>query len=115
LTGAQRVLIRTWVSDLSDEEWPDNYPYPTPELVDHLAAYGVILLGVDMPSVDRFGDPSLVCHHRLYANNIAILERLNLSGVSDGDYELIALPLKLASVCGSPVRAILRTPPDGQG
>jgi arylformamidase len=31
------------------------------------------------------------------------------SDVPDGDYELIALPLKLADADGSPVRAVLRT------
>jgi arylformamidase len=38
------------------------------------------------------------------------LENLNLSGVPDGRYELIALPLRIADVCGSPVRAVLRSP-----
>ena len=109
LAGMQRLLIHTWVSDLPDDQWPDDFPYPTIELVDWLASQGVVLLGVDMPSVDRFDDPSLVCHHRLYHHGMVNLETLNLSSVPDGEYELIALPLKLAHVCGSPVRAILRT------
>jgi arylformamidase len=29
--------------------------------------------------------------------------------VPEGDYELIALPLKLAGACASPVRAVLRS------
>jgi arylformamidase len=37
------------------------------------------------------------------------LETLRLSGVPDGVYEMVALPLKITGVCGSPVRAILRT------
>jgi len=32
----------------------------------------------------------------------------DLAGIPDGVYELIALPLKLTGVCGSPVRAVLR-------
>jgi len=36
------------------------------------------------------------------------LELLQLRDVPDGAYELVALPLKLWGVCGSPVRAILR-------
>ena len=39
---------------------------------------------------------------------MAILEGLVLDGVPDGDYELIALPLKLATLDASPVRAVLR-------
>jgi arylformamidase len=104
----QRLLIHTWVSELADDRWPDDFPYPTVELADWLAARGVVLLGVDMPSVDRFDDNRLLCHHRLYEHGIAHLETLVLKDVPDGVYELIALPLKLAEVCGSPVRAILR-------
>ncbi len=109
LTGARRLLIHTWVSDNPDDTWPDGFPHPTIELVDWLAELGVMLLGVDMPSVDRFGDDSLPCHHRLNHHDIFIMETLCLAGVPDGVYELIALPLKIADVCGSPVRAILRS------
>ncbi len=110
LSEMQRLLIHTWVSDLDDADWPENFPYPTVELVDWLAARGVVLLGVDMPSVDRFDDERLLCHHRLHQHAIVNLETLMLKGVPDGVYELVALPLKITDVCGSPVRAILRTP-----
>jgi arylformamidase len=40
---------------------------------------------------------------------MAILEGIVLDDVPDGDYELIALPLKLQGMDASPVRAILRT------
>ena len=109
LTGLQRLLIHTWVSDLPDDRWPEDFPHPTPELVDWLAARGAVLLGLDCPSVDRFDSQDLPCHHRLRAQGIATLETLVLAGVPDGLYELIALPLKLAGACGSPVRAVLRT------
>lgn len=108
LTGLQRLLIHTWVSDLSDDQWPQDFPYPTLELVDWLADQGAVLLGVDMPSVDAFDSKTLECHHRLYERGMVNLETLKLSGVPDGLYELIALPLKIAGVCGSPLRAILR-------
>jgi arylformamidase len=108
-SNLQRLLIHTWVSDLPDGTWPDDFPYPTVELADWLAGMGVVLLGLDSPSVDRFDSKDLPCHHRLGQHGIAVLETLNLRGVPDGRYELIALPLKLSGVCGSPVRAILRT------
>lgn len=108
LIGLQRLLIHTWVSELPDGTWPEDFPYPTVELVDWLAARGVVLFGLDSPSVDRFDSPDLPCHHRLREHGIVNLEMLCLAGVPDGVYELIALPLKLAEVCGSPVRAVLR-------
>ncbi len=109
LKGIKRLLVHTWVSDLPDDQWAEDFPYPTLEFVDWLATMGVVLLGVDMPSVDRFDDDQIPCHHRLYEHDIVNLETLCLRDVPDGKYELIALPLKIADVCGSPVRAILRT------
>ncbi|MGF1503693.1 MAG: hypothetical protein ACFB51_00935, partial [Anaerolineae bacterium] len=58
---------------------------------------------------DAFTSKDMAGHHRLRHHNIAILETITLAGVPDGEYELIALPLKIADVCGSPVRAFLRT------
>ena len=39
-----------------------------------------------------------------------VLENLVLDDVPPGDYELIALPLKLMHADASPVRAVLRAP-----
>lgn len=111
LSSLQRLLIHTWVSDLPDDQWPDDFPYPTLELIDWLAEQGGVLLGVDMPSVDKFDSTDLPCHHRLYQHQIVNLETLCLKGVPDGEYELMALPLRLEGVCASPVRAVLRTLP----
>ena len=40
--------------------------------------------------------------------DVAILENLDLSDVPEGDYELIALPLRIVGCDSSPVRAVLR-------
>jgi arylformamidase len=50
-------------------------------------------------------------HHRIRTHRMAILEGLVLDAVPPGDYELIALPLKLATLDASPVRAVLRALP----
>ena len=104
----QRLLIHTWVSDLPDNDWPDDFPYPGAELIDWLADQGAVLLGMDSPSVDDFNSKELPGHNRLRARGMAHLELLQLKDVPDGSYELVALPLKLWGVCGSPVRAILQ-------
>lgn len=111
LDGMQRLLIHTWVSELPDDAWPENFPYPTLELIDWLASRGVLLLGMDSPSVDEFHSTDLPGHHRLHAHNMLNLEYIRLAGVPDGRYELIALPLKMTAACGSPVRAVLRELP----
>lgn len=108
LNGVERLLIHTWYSDQPDETFNPAFVYPTVALIDWLAGRGVKLLGVDMPTVDAYGDPDLPGHHRLQQHGIVNLENLLLRDVPDGEYELIALPLKIDEICGSPVRAILR-------
>ena len=67
------------------------------------------LVGLDSPSVDPAESKTLESHQQLLAHDLRVLENLVLDEVDPGDYELIALPLKLASADASPVRAILRS------
>ncbi|HEX2906892.1 MAG TPA: cyclase family protein [Phototrophicaceae bacterium] len=109
LAGVERLLLHSWLSDLDDDQWSPEFPYLDITLIDWLAAAGVRLIGLDMPSLDAFDSTELTCHHAISRYRMVNIERLQLRGVPDGDYELIALPLKLDKTCGSPVRAILRT------
>jgi arylformamidase len=105
--AAPRVLFAT-----------GTYPEPTrfdsdfaalaPELCAELHARGVMLVGIDTPSVDLFDSKDLPAHQACLRHDLAILEGLVLEGVPEGIYELIALPLKLEGFDASPVRAILR-------
>ena len=105
---APRVLLRTGA--MADRTvFPEPLTCLTTELIDHLAAKDVILIGLDSPSVDRFDSKDLPCHKALFEKRIANLESLELQGVPEGRYELIALPLKLKGRDASPVRAVLRT------
>jgi arylformamidase len=108
LTGAERLLIHSPVSDLPENAWPEQFPYLSVELIEWLAGSSIRLIGLDSPSVDAFDSRDLPCHHALKRHHLVNLESLYLRGVPDGRYELIALPLKLDLACGSPVRAILR-------
>jgi arylformamidase len=109
LDGVERLLIHSIVSELPDDVFPQTFPYLSVDLIERLAAQGAKLIGLDSPSVDAFDSKTLDCHHALRRHNVVNLECLALHGVPDGDYELVALPLKLDLACGSPVRAILRT------
>ena len=77
-------------------------------VIEHVAAAGIVLIGLDSPSFDRFDSKDLPVHNALYKAGIANLENLALAGVPPGRYELIALPLRLKGRDASPVRAILR-------
>lgn len=108
LSGVERILFHTPASDVADEQWPEPFVHMTPGMADFLAALGVRLVGLDSPSMDAFDSKDLPAHKALAGHGIAIVEGLVLKGVPDGDYELVALPLKLADSDASPVRAVLR-------
>jgi len=70
----------------------------------------VKLVGVDYLSVEAFGGGTRCpVHHTLLRASVAIVEGLNLTDVAAGDYELIALPLKLKDADGAPARVVLRS------
>ena len=79
-----------------------------PEAVERLALRGIRLIGVDVPSVDPETSKSLPSHMVCKRHDIRIVENLVLADVMPGDYELIALPLKLRGLDAAPVRAVLR-------
>lgn len=109
--GAARVLIRTVADDGAAANFTADFAALHPALVDRFGAEGVVLIGVDTPSVDPVASKDLPAHRSCVAAGIAILEGLDLRGVPDGHYELIALPLRLVGFDASPVRAVLRALP----
>ena len=103
-----RVLLRT--ARKASQAW-DAFTAIAPETLELLAGKHITLVGIDTPSVDPSTSQDLPSHHRLLAHGLRVLENLVLDEVAEGDYELIALPLKLTRADASPVRAILRELP----
>jgi arylformamidase len=102
-----RVLVRT--SARAPTRWSPDFSAFAPDTIAWLAGLGVRLIGIDSPSVDPADSKALDSHRQLLVNNVRVLENLVLDDVPAGDYELIALPLKLVGVDASPVRAVLRS------
>ncbi len=109
---APRVLFATGTFP-DPERFNEDFAALSPALVDALHAQGVLLIGVDTPSVDLFESKDLPAHQAFLERDMAILEGLVLNQVPDGLYELIALPLRLVGFDASPVRAVLRALPSG--
>ncbi len=103
-----RVLFKT-ESFPDPNRWQNDFMALSPALVEELARQGVVLIGIDTPSVDPATSKELPSHQAIYRHDIAILEGVVLTSVNEGDYELIALPLKIKGADASPVRAILRS------
>lgn len=102
-----RALIRTGTYP-DPESFNEDFAALAPELIETFASGAGVLIGLDTPSVDLFDSKDLPSHQAALRRDIALLEGVTLTGVPDGVYELIALPLKLAGFDASPVRAVLR-------
>ena len=102
----QRVLVRTYQQ--APTVWDPDLAAYAPETVQKLADLGVQLIGIDTASIDPASSKTLDSHMVIRQRNLRVLENLVLDEVAEGDYELIALPLKLTEADASPVRAILR-------
>ena len=102
-----RVLVRT--CDKAPTTWSPQFSAFAPDTIAWLASLGVRLVGIDSQSVDPADSKTLDSHMQLLAHDLRVLENLVLDDVDAGDYELIALPLKLTQACASPVRAVLRS------
>ena len=102
-----RVLVRTY-ERMPQDRWDGDLPAYAPETIERLADLGVLLVGIDSASIDPASSKSLDSHQVIRRRGLRVLENLLLDEVPEGDYELIALPLKLTTACASPVRAVLR-------
>jgi arylformamidase len=105
-----RVLVRTYAR-MPVERWDPALTAFAPQAIDRLAAMGVTLVGIDTASIDPADSKTLDSHQAIRRHDMRVLENLVLDEMPEGDYELIALPLKLMSADASPVRAILRALP----
>ena len=102
-----RVLVRTYAkAPLS--AFDNALAAYAPEAIEHLADCGVMLIGIDTASIDPADSKTLDSHQVIRRRGLRVLENLWLDDVPEGDYELIALPLKLTTADASPVRAVLR-------
>ena len=101
-----RVLVRTYARQPAG--WDHDLTAFAPQTVERLADLGVMLIGIDTASIDPAASKDLPSHQVVRHRNLRVLENLVLDDVPEGDYELIALPLKLMSADASPVRAVLR-------
>jgi arylformamidase len=105
--GISRVLVRTYARN-PVERWDAGFSAIAPATIELLARQGVTLIGTDTPSLDPQDSKTMDAHKVVRDHGMSILEGLVLDDIAEGDYELIAPPLKLATLDAAPVRAVLR-------
>lgn len=108
INDATRVLLKTDNSKLWGESvFSPGYVSLSDGAAAQLVEAGVVLVGIDYLSIERFQPETFNVHHTLLGAGVVVLEGIDLAVVEPGGYELVCLPLKVAGGDGAPARAIL--------
>ena len=103
--GARLILRTGWEKNFGKETFFTGFPSVTPEAAEWIAGTRIILLGMDLPTPGK--DP-WGTHLPLLAQGteVVIIESLrNLEKLPE-TFTLVAFPLNLKGLDGSPVRAV---------
>jgi arylformamidase len=106
LEGVKRLLLKTRFS--GQTTFTEEYPSLTLDAAYSITDHGIECVGIDSPSIESFNCDGSV-HRQLLGKGCVIIELLDLSDVPVGDYTLVAMPLRLTGLDGSPARVILMT------
>ena len=98
------ILLKTRNS--FTEAFDFDFVYVEQSGAEYLAEKGIIGVGIDALGIER-SQPGHETHRILLGNDIPIIEGLRLKDVSEGEYTLVALPIKLNAADASLMRAVL--------
>lgn len=98
------LIVRTRNS--TDKAFNPEFVYVAEDGARYLADIGVAGIAVDGLGVER-SQPNHQTHKLLFAADAVIIEGLQLAGVPEGRYMLVALPLRLVGLDAAPARVLL--------
>ncbi|MHB9037885.1 MAG: cyclase family protein, partial [Armatimonadota bacterium] len=106
VSEGSRVLIKTgWGRHFGESNFFTEFPDLSAGAVLWLTKRKIALLAIEQPSVHRKHHVDL--HKALLSNGVALIESVaNMDQLSEDKVYLIALPLRLAGLDGSPMRMI---------
>ncbi|MHB0857610.1 MAG: cyclase family protein [Anaerolineae bacterium] len=105
-----RLLLKTRNSAqrlLHGAAIPMDYCALTPDAGQWLAERGLVLVGIDAPSVEGYAQGAGPVHETLLHHGVVVVEGLDLHDVPPGIYTLCCLPLRLTGADGAPARVVL--------
>lgn len=104
LDDVERLLLKTSFS--GTDQFNEDYPSLTADAARFIASCNMKCVGIDSPSIESYDCDGTV-HIELLSHGCIIIELLDLSNVEEGDYYLVALPLRFTGLDGSPARVVL--------
>ncbi|AOV06264.1 cyclase family protein [Sporosarcina ureilytica] len=98
------VLLKT--KNSFEEDFNFNFIYLTKDGAEYLTEIGVRGVGIDTLGIERDqeGHPT---HKTLFGDKIIIIEGLRFKEVAQGEYFMVAAPLKIEGTDASPARVLL--------
>lgn len=98
------ILFKT--KNSFDEGFNFEFIFVAEDAAKHLADIGIKGVGVDALGIERAqeGHPT---HRSLFQANVIVMEGLRLADVPEGEYFMVAAPLKIKGTDASPARVLL--------
>jgi len=108
LGARERLLFKTSNSERcwKTSQFVPDFVSIAEDAASYLASLNTLAVGIDYLSA---GSPET--HRTLLGAGVVIVEGLNLTGISQGHYELLCLPLKIVGGDGALARVLLRASP----
>ena len=105
LGARERLLFKTSNSKRcwKTSQFVPDFVSIAEDAASYLASLNTLAVAIDYLSA---GSPET--HRTLLGAGVVIIEGLNLTGISQGRYELLCLPLKILGGDGAPARVLLR-------
>lgn len=98
------ILFKT--SNSYDEQFNFDFVYLAEDAAAYLSDIKVRGVGIDSLGIER-SQENHPTHKNLFQNNIIIIEGLQLKDVKEGNYFMVAAPIKLIGTDASPARVLL--------
>jgi len=106
--SGQRVILRTgWYEQFGNPGYFTALPSLSAEAARWIAATGIVLLGMDMPTPSL--DEATETHHALLGAGIVVVEGLNNLHRLPAEFLFVGFPLNFVGGDGSPIRAVAVT------
>ena len=106
--GVKRIILKTRSSALWERAgFQKDYIGVAGDAAQWLVDRGLKLVGVDYLSVESYGASEPLAHRTLLGAGVIVVEGLNLTDISPGEYIFVGLPLKIQNGDGAPGRVIL--------
>lgn len=98
------ILFKT--KNSYEDAFDFEFIFVAEDAASHLAEIGIKGVGIDSLGIERSqeGHPT---HRTLFQNKVIIIEGLRLAEVSEGEYFMVAAPIKLQGTDAAPARIML--------